>query len=147
MLWCVSAVEKRYRLFVYGTMLPGEREHQHLEGAEACGRVVTEPLYGLYEVGAYAALVAGGTTAVVGELYSITAAHRFRLDVYREHPRLFVRDTIQLAGGERAEAYLMNRMQIRACRRVPSGDWRGRFAPRIRGTPDTAWRRRDQRRW
>ena len=97
MLWCVSAVEKRYRLFVYGTMLPGEREHQHLEGAEACGRVVTEPLYGLYEVGAYAALVAGGTTAVVGELYSITAAHRFRLDVHREHPRLFVRDTIQLA--------------------------------------------------
>ena len=145
MLSSVSRSTPTHRLFVYGTLLPGEREHEFMCGAELLGSVRTEPLYTLVELSTLAALVAGGNTAVVGELYRISPKHRFQLDVHREHPRLFVREPVRLEGGAVAEAYFMRMDQVRGFRRVAGGDWKGRFAPRANAMPENPWRRWDRR--
>src|SRR4051812_44881330 len=66
----VSAA-KSCRLFVYGTLLPGEREHALLGSAELLGPACTEPKFQLVDLGMYAALVADGKVAVHGELYAL----------------------------------------------------------------------------
>jgi len=120
----------RIRMFVYGSMLPGERDHALLDGAEPLGPSRTEPLYTLVDLGAYGALIEGGRTAIAGELYHVDRKLRFRLDVARECPVLFQRALVRVEGGEPAEAYVMRDEQVRGKRRLPHGDWRRRFAPR-----------------
>jgi gamma-glutamylcyclotransferase (GGCT)/AIG2-like uncharacterized protein YtfP len=120
----------RIRLFVYGSMLDGERDHALLDGAESLGAARTEPLYTLVDLDAYAALLEGGRTSIVGELYVVDRKQRFRLDVAREWPALFQRVIVRIEGGEPAEAYAMRDDQARGKRRLPHGDWRKRFAPR-----------------
>lgn len=127
-------------LFVYGTELSGEREHALLEGAELVGEARTAPAHTLVDVGPYPALLARGTASVVGELYRIDRALRFRLDVKREVPVLFHRITVSLIDGTRAETYAMKDEQVRGKRRLAHGDWRKRFAPRPRAGPSRPFR-------
>jgi len=128
----MQADAENLRLFVYGTLLSGEREHALLEGAELIGAVRTAPSYTLVDLGPYAALVERGTVSVTGELYRIDRKMRFRLDVKREVPVLFQRIFVALEDGTRAETYAMKDEQVRGKRRLADGDWRQRFAPRPR---------------
>src|SRR5947209_1506242 len=57
------------RMFFYGTLLPGERDHALLASARLLGPALTEPLYQLVELNVYAALIPDGKVAVHGELY------------------------------------------------------------------------------
>jgi gamma-glutamylcyclotransferase (GGCT)/AIG2-like uncharacterized protein YtfP len=119
-----------YRLFVYGSLLPGERDHALLAGAEFHGPVRTLPKYSLFDLQVYPALVKDGTTEVTGELYSVDATTRSRLDVCKECPILFQRARVELVNGDQAEAYFMRLDQVRGRRKVWNGDWRNRFALR-----------------
>jgi len=120
------------RLFVYGTLLSGERDAALLDGATLLGEVRTEPRYTLVDLGVYPALLERGTVAVAGELYLVDKKRRFALDVKWQVPILFQRVTVKLQGGEEAEAYVMREEQVRGKRRLGQGDWKGRFAPRPR---------------
>jgi gamma-glutamylcyclotransferase (GGCT)/AIG2-like uncharacterized protein YtfP len=122
---------KSCRLFVYGTLLPGEREHALLASAELLGPAVTEPLFQLVDLGLYAALIPDGKVAVHGELYALDLATRRAIDVARQVPILYQRGTIRLADGSDAETYLMNADPVRGKRRLADGDWRKRFAPKV----------------
>lgn len=123
----------RVRLFVYGSMLRGERDHHLLDGATFLGPARTQPAYTLVELGPYAAIVSGGAVSVVGELYLVDKKTRFALDVERQYPALFQRFPVTLEDGSSAEAYGMRDEQVRGKRRIKSGSWRDRFAPRSRG--------------
>ena len=93
---------RRFRLFVCGSLLPGEPDAALLEGAVALGPVRTAARYGLVDLGANAVLLAGLTLEVppvVGELYEVTAQTLARCDVKHEHPTLFVRDDVELEDG------------------------------------------------
>jgi gamma-glutamylcyclotransferase (GGCT)/AIG2-like uncharacterized protein YtfP len=127
----VPAVEKCCRLFIYGTLLPGERDHALLATAECIGPAVTEPLYQLVELNVYAVLIPDGKVAVHGEVYAVDLETRRRIDVARQVPILFQRAKIRLADASEAETYLMNPDQVRGKRRLAHGDWRKRFAPRL----------------
>ena len=119
---------KPCRLFFYGTLLPGERDHAFLAAAELIGPAITEPRFQLVELNVYAALIPDGAVAVHGELYAVDLQTRRAIDVARQVPILFQRETIRLADGSEAETYLMMPDQVRGKRRLAHGDWRKRFA-------------------
>lgn len=136
--------QHHYRLFAYGTLLPGEREAQLLQGATHLTAARTLPIYGLVDLGAYAALIPGGSTSVLGELYLIDLERLTRIDVARQVPSLFRRGSVQLADEDSADAYFISVDQARGKRRLHHGDWRKRFVPNVSRpapSPLIAWAR------
>jgi len=123
------------RLFVYGLLLRGEREHALLEGATLLGEVRTLPQYTLVDLDFYPALLAFGTVSVLGEVYAVSRHLRYLADVHHECPALFERVTVGLADGTQAETYVMDEGKVRGKRRLKEGSWRGRFLPRPSGAP------------
>lgn len=120
------------RLFVYGSLLRGEREHALLDQALFVGAARTAPVYTLVDLGPYPALIENGRVSVVGELYLVDKKQRFSIDVKMECPVLFQRIEIRLDDGATAETYAMRDEQVRGKRRLGRGDWRRRFEPKGR---------------
>ncbi len=114
------------RLFVYGSLMRGEPNHRFLARARFLGRVLTAPLFELADLGSYPALVAGGGTAVAGELYEVGPRTVARLDQFEQHPDLYRRVVIPLADGSEAHAYLRPATAVAGSPTVPAGDWRRR---------------------
>jgi gamma-glutamylcyclotransferase (GGCT)/AIG2-like uncharacterized protein YtfP len=121
-------------LFVYGSLMRGEANHRLLAGAEALGAARTAAEFELVDLGPYPGLVAGGGSAVVGELYRVDGGIVVRLDAFEGHPGYFRRSPIRLVDGRPAEAYLLARRDARGRPRVPAVDrdstgpvvrWRG----------------------
>jgi gamma-glutamylcyclotransferase (GGCT)/AIG2-like uncharacterized protein YtfP len=121
---------ERVRLFVYGTLMSDQRDHEVMQSAELVGRVQTEPRYTLVDIDVYATLTSGGTTAVHGELYLIAREHLVQVDRARQVPHLFQRGPVTLSDGTLAETYFMTMEQVRGKRRLGHGNWLERFAPR-----------------
>lgn len=133
-------------LFVYGSLLPGERDADLMRDARHLGSRQTPPVYHLVELNGFPALVRGGRLAISGELYEITREHLRTIDIRKEHPILFQRDSIELSSGENVQTYLMKLDQVRGRRRLKHGDWRNRFTPAPSGIPESAWARWARRR-
>lgn len=123
------------RLFVYGLLLQGEREHGLLEGAQLLGEARTAPEHTLVDLNFYPVLLVGGQVEVLGELYSVSRELRFKLDVHHQCPALFRRVSVNLADGTRAETYVMDDDKVRGKRRLRGGSWRGRFEARKSSVP------------
>jgi gamma-glutamylcyclotransferase (GGCT)/AIG2-like uncharacterized protein YtfP len=133
---------REYLLFVYGDMMHGEPDHPRLAqaGARLIGPAATEPGFDLVDLGTRAALVAGGSTAVRGEVYALSPAALATIDVHEGHPLRYRRGPVRLADGRGAEAYQIDSDQARGRRRIRSGDWRTRLSPPPRGE-ERAWSR------
>ncbi|MNS49465.1 Gamma-glutamylcyclotransferase family protein YtfP [compost metagenome] len=112
-----------HRVFVYGTLLEGEPNHHVLAGARFLGPARTLPAFELVSLGPYPAMVPGGRTAVVGEVYEVSDAGLARLDWLEGYPELYGRQAIELEGGTRAIAYVQRPAQAEGMPRIPSGDW------------------------
>ena len=83
----------------------------------------TEAAFELVSLGAFPAMIAGGATAVVGEVYEIDPVTLAALDRLEGHPRFYQRRPIRLADGDEVLAYLLSPEQARGRTRIPSGDW------------------------
>jgi gamma-glutamylcyclotransferase (GGCT)/AIG2-like uncharacterized protein YtfP len=124
-------------LFVYGALLPGERDHAALQGAPCLGAAIL-PAARLVDLGAYPALNLVTTPgappdwAVVGEVYAVDLVLLSRIDVIKQVPALFQRCEVELADARVAQTYVMSDEQLRGRKRLPSGDWKRRFEPRRR---------------
>jgi gamma-glutamylcyclotransferase (GGCT)/AIG2-like uncharacterized protein YtfP len=116
-------------VFVYGTLLRGESNHRILAAAQFLRVARTRPEYHLHDLGPYPALVPGGTTAIVGEVYAIDAATLAALDRLEGHPSYYERVPITLADDAVAHAYLMSRSIARGTPVIASGDWRAHRRP------------------
>ena len=135
-----SARPAEYLLFVYGIMMSGEPEHARLSGARALGPAATEPTFDLVDLGVEPALVPGGTTRVIGELYALSPAQLAPIDVHHGHPLRYRRSAIRLEDGRVVEAHQLAADQARGRRRLRGGDWRSRLAPRG-AAEERAWSR------
>jgi gamma-glutamylcyclotransferase (GGCT)/AIG2-like uncharacterized protein YtfP len=121
-----SSTNREIVLFVCDSLMQGEPHHDKLGSARALGKATTTAAYDLVDLGASGALVAGGQTAVAGELYALTLPDLAALDILRGHPVLHQRAPVTLADGRVADAYHVGSQQSAGRRRVPSGDWRTR---------------------
>ena len=119
-------LEARTFVFVYGTLLFGERNHRHLVGARLVGEARTQPAFQLHDLGPYPGLVAGGEHAVVGELYAVDEATLAALDRLEGTPDFYRRASIVLVDGTSAETYLLTPKQVAGHPVIVSGSWRAR---------------------
>jgi len=111
-------------LFVYGTLLSGERHHPLLAEAEPGGPARTAAAFDFVDCGGFPAIVPGGTTAIAGEVYAVDGATLAAIDRLEDHPHFYRRTAICLADGRLVEAYLLDRDRAAGLPRLPSGDWR-----------------------
>ena len=112
------------RVFVYGTLLSGEPNHRLLVDAALLGEARTEPAFELVSLGAFPAMVAGGRTAVCGEVYDVNADTLAALDRLEGHPRFYRRRRIRLEDGGVVLAYVFTSEQARGQPAIASGNWR-----------------------
>jgi gamma-glutamylcyclotransferase (GGCT)/AIG2-like uncharacterized protein YtfP len=112
-----------HRIFVYGSLLRGQANHGLLADSRYVGPAETPPRYTLVDLGEFPGLLAGGSTAVAGEVYEVSAATLARLDRLEEHPHAYERRPIVLASGEPAEAYLLHAHRRRGAPEIRTGCW------------------------
>ena len=124
-------VEPRTRVFVYGTLLAGERNHHVLDGARLVAEARTRAGFTLYDFGTYPGMVARGGYAVAGEVYEVDEPVLARMDRLEGHPRFYRRTSIRLDDGSTVEAYLLRLEQVSHLPIIPSASWRARHE----GTP------------
>lgn len=111
------------RVFVYGTLRAGDYNHYLLEGHDLVALTRTEPRFTLVSLGPYPAMIAGGDTAVVGEVYDVDDDTLAALDRLEGHPDFYRRKTIRLENGDEVLAYLLSPEQVQGMPRIASGDW------------------------
>lgn len=88
------------RLFVYGTLKRGGRNHGLLRGQTFLCQAITQPQYRLYDTGAYPCLVREPARGlrICGELWEVSEAAMPALDELEGVPDLFGREAIDLIG-------------------------------------------------
>jgi gamma-glutamylaminecyclotransferase len=94
-----------HKVFVYGTLKSGFRNHYLLEGCEYFGRAVTMPTYRMIENGFPVIMPDPDGRPLAGEIYIVDDETLARLDqLEREgssYDRKLIDVTLSLAGGER----------------------------------------------
>jgi gamma-glutamylcyclotransferase (GGCT)/AIG2-like uncharacterized protein YtfP len=113
-------------LFVYGSLITGEKHAGQLAGARCLGQARTVPAYTLVDLGEYPALVEDGATAIAGELYEVDEVTLRRLDAFEGHPDEYRRAPVRLDGRAHAEAYFYPSARTAGLPTIAGGDWRSR---------------------
>ena len=109
------------RVFVYGTLRRGQRNHALLESGRLLGPFITRPLYTMLDLGAYPAVVPGGSTAVTGEVYAVNAQTLASLDRLEGYPRRYTREILETPYGNAWFYIYLGRPGDR--RSIGAGDW------------------------
>ncbi len=108
-------------VFVYGTLRRGARNAALMKSAQYQGVVVTEPVFTLYDLGAYPGAINGGVTAIRGEVYRTSHRLMQRLDILEDVPDLYDRVIMQTRYGPSWIYLLIQRPS--GARRIMHGDW------------------------
>ncbi len=112
------------KVFVYGTLLRGQPNHHLLDDRDLISEAATNPNFTLITLGAFPAMIQGGSTSVQGELYQVDPATLVALDRLEGHPSFYRRQSIKLKGGAQALTYLLSKEQGRGYPIIFNGDWR-----------------------
>ncbi len=97
-----------HRVFVYGTLLRGLRNHYLLDGASFVRADVTVDRFTLLDFGRYPAVVPRPRDPIHGEVYDVDDDVLVALDALEDYPRWYDRVQVQLAGGGAAWMYVFN---------------------------------------
>ncbi len=116
------------RVFVYGTLLRGQRNHHWMRGAIRLGRTSSPVGFSLWSLGQYPVACPGGRGRIRGEVYRLSLAHLYRLDLLEEYPRFYQRRLVRTSFGL-AWLYYQSKPPANA-RWLPGGDWQ-RSRPRV----------------
>ena len=80
-------------IFVYGTLMSGQRASGYLDGCELLGRYCLRD-YAMYNLGAYPGIVPKKGETVFGEVWNIPVARLPELDAYEGEGSLYHRRTV-----------------------------------------------------
>lgn len=98
------------RIFVYGTLKRGCRNHDLLARANFVGEVWTVPKYLMYDCGRFPALVETEFgRPIFGELYDVPLPVLEKLDLLEDVPNQYMRGSVELEGESFAQAYFYRR--------------------------------------
>lgn len=114
----------RTLMFVYGTLLRGERNHALLERATFVREASTRPEFELLDLGEHPAMIRG-EAIVRGELWSVDATTLAALEELEGAPDYYHRIALVLSDGTEAECYVPTAPPTGG-RRIPGGSWRRR---------------------
>ena len=112
------------KVFVYGTLMKGEKNHRLLELSKFVGPGKTEPAFDFVNLGGFPAMIWGGVTQVVGEIYEVDNKTLARLDRLESHPDMYRREPIVLEDRTEVQAYVMRRDTAWGQKFIDSGSWR-----------------------
>lgn len=110
------------RVFVYGTLRPGERNHHYLAQATHLGGHITPAMFTLLDTGSYPAALDYGQTAVVGDVFAVDDAIFAALDALENYPVHYTRRQLDTAFGP-AWIYLWIATRDPSWPRIEHGDW------------------------
>ncbi|HVS63237.1 MAG TPA: gamma-glutamylcyclotransferase family protein [Thermoanaerobaculia bacterium] len=111
-------------LFVYGTLLRGERNHGYLEGCGFLRETATEPGFALVDLGGYPGMIKAASGCVAGELYRVGSEALLAIDQLEQHPDVYWRTRVRLVDRRGVQTYLLRPELARGRLLVPGGDWR-----------------------
>lgn len=114
------------RLFVYGTLMRGERNHHMLGESPFLGEHRTANGFALRDLGGFPAMVRDGGGYVAGEVYLVDPETIRDIDALEGHPDWYERSSIRADDGSSVQAYLLTAKQVQGRRLIVSGDWRKR---------------------
>ena len=111
------------QVFVYGSLKRGHSNHGFLQGADFVGAHSTRAVYTLLDLGYFPGVIAGGTTAIQGEIYRIDDDTLHALDRLEGHPEFYQRALIATPYGG-AYIYLLTAAD-ETYSVIASGVWQG----------------------
>lgn len=111
----------KHLVFVYGTLRRGGANHYMLSDSNFLGRYTTEPLYTMFRLGQFPAVVARGNNTISGEIYRVSDEVFGLLDELNCYPSVFSRQLIHTPAGH-TWIYLYNRL-VGTGDVVSHGDW------------------------
>lgn len=77
------------KLFVYGTLKRGSHLDYHMVGCEFLGTATTSPVFKMFDLGYFPALVLADGYHISGEVYEVDSLDDF--DRLEDFPRLYTR--------------------------------------------------------
>ena len=98
-------------VFVYGTLMRGQRANHMLAGAVYAGEFTLED-HAMYDLGRYPGIVPCAGETVFGEVYYVSEAMLAQMDEYEEEGSLYRRTAVRLRGEKgsfTAQVYIHNR--------------------------------------
>jgi len=123
-------------VFVYGTLMKGEPNHRLLSASTFMCQAFTATGFTMIDLGAFPAILAGGTSTITGELYEVTKETLAQLDRLEGHPHFYERTPIRLIGGRTVDAYVLKHDDGRSRGVIESGSWREHLAAEQRWVAD-----------
>jgi gamma-glutamylcyclotransferase (GGCT)/AIG2-like uncharacterized protein YtfP len=122
-------MNKKTKIFVYGSLLSGLYNHAYLRDQEFLGLAETKPCYTLLSLNSFPGLHEGGCTSVKGEVYEIDETTLRGIDtlegIDEDVPGLglYRRELIELQGDIKVLGYIYNGRENKNIR-IKSGDWK-----------------------
>ena len=118
--------KETYNIFVYGTLMRGERADSYLADAGFIGEYCLKD-YALYDLGWYPGIRPKKGSCVFGEVYEIDAGMLRRMDAYEGEGHLYHRTPVVVWNGDGridAQAYVYAHEIHGGI--IRGGDWRKR---------------------
>lgn len=118
-------------VFVYGTLKGGHYNNPVMDRANGrlIGKYTTDPEFTMVSLGAYPAVLEGGTTGIVGEVFEVDSLTP--LDRLEGYPGFYNRKVIDTVYGP-AWVYFLSEQSAKSMRRreqqfptIESGEWEG----------------------
>jgi gamma-glutamylcyclotransferase (GGCT)/AIG2-like uncharacterized protein YtfP len=100
----------------------GEGNHRLLEDEEFVGQCLSEPHFTMHSLGGFPGVVENGSTAIVGEVFSVAAEAWKNVEYLEGYPDFYDRITVHTEFGE-AEMYVLKDTEYQTAPVIEGGDW------------------------